>query len=208
MRMKCEPGESYVIVSQFLARRLTNLLHFASWDFSVSTNYNKVKDMDEAAAIEFISKELSVDVSEARRIYYDKFMEDPNLILDAAPPLQQIDIVCGYAPETNQVKCGQSMLFDLNSSRAVDNKAVEHPFLLNVPALNLSAKNTGVEGDTIFILYQERDRMKLAVAGRGFAESTFVRLYYLNGMGLEHFTMLGDYHEPYSKKPKLFRINW
>ncbi|PIN70598.1 hypothetical protein COV93_00780, partial [Candidatus Woesearchaeota archaeon CG11_big_fil_rev_8_21_14_0_20_43_8] len=201
----CDSPEGYVVISQYMARKLNSINEYSDWDFGKAMYQKAILGMDENSAITYLADQMNISIARANNIYYNEL--GGNQAIDDEPLLRQFTTYCGYDKDNDIIQCGKSIQIDVVNKAAIDASNKRWSYRMHIPSLNFTSSGD-VPGSDVIIIYEENGRLRFATAKPEIADSMFIRLYYFDAYNLNDFGHIGSYTYSNTKKPKVFKVIW
>jgi hypothetical protein len=202
------PGNGYFIVDPSMQPKISAISYLGNWDFSkvyMVQNFNK---KEKKQITDYLIK-LGRDNWRVQTLYQEAFLiSSKDLDNWISRP------VLFYSGAVRGQKKGDLVVFDNGfmynpNEQTIYTNARQIPqslFLVkqdNLVEVIYTNSNIGLSA----MVFKDQDKYKLVLLDRELAGSLFVRLYFLGGSGLDHFSTFIDAEEA-GEHIRVFRINW
>jgi len=187
----CDFPQTFVIVSQDMIYKSGVWAHFGAWDFDKAYQYNVVKNNNLNDGLDLLAKQYPENTN-LRGLYAElkQFNNDQaNSWISGWPSINKR--VDGCIDSNTTIKC--SMGLELNKENNTINffgnvipQSIS--YTLNNQFNKVSFDDANV--DFSVVLYEQNDKMYTIYVDPVLVDSLFVRTFYLNGTGLDHFKQI------------------
>jgi len=189
-----KPAKAYFIVDPSLQYKIHAISYLGNWDFDkvyMVQNFNKT---EKNQLTDYLVK-LGRNNLEIQRLYQEAFLISKNNLSNWISHRSQF-----YSGAVNGVKKGEEIFFDngmiYNPAEQViysNNRQMPQSLFVffkqdNLVEIIYPRSSLGFS----VLVFKKDDSYKAVLLNRDLANSLFVRLYFLNGMGLRHFNSFID----------------
>jgi dolichyl-diphosphooligosaccharide--protein glycosyltransferase len=216
----CEnPPENYFITSADMVNKAGVWGHFGSWDFERAAMYQSVKKIrDGPKAVDILMKEFNLSEEKADQYFYEIHNQEADQWVTGWP---------GYATNLNgcsklsnsSIQCshnlgGQSIAFNINltNMEAVipSSQGDVHPYSIVYPTeggISEKKYNDNAIPYSIAII-ESGDSYQSIMMAPQLATSMFTRLFFYDGIGLEHYEKFHDVTDVTGARIIVWKIDW
>ena len=200
----------YYITSQDMIGKAGVWAHFGSWDFEKASMYNKVYGRDYDTGINILTEQFNLSTDSADTIYYEIQSNEADKWISPWPSYRSGLASCSI--QNNVAICGNGAEINLETYETKLNIQGG----VGVPYSVVYANKDGLE-EIVFEESQVPISVALIPNGNGFdsilmdkelGRSTFTRLFFFDGHGSQHFTILSDKTTINNEKIKVWRVNF
>jgi dolichyl-diphosphooligosaccharide--protein glycosyltransferase len=224
----CEPPEAYFIASQDMINKAGVWSHFGSWDFEKAAIVHDVKraGMNVNDGVKYMQQKFNYTEEKARNTYYELQTLTTNAAENqwVAPWLGYQSGAIDCRVEENRIVCpqninaqGRNVLIHIIIDLA-DMRNVTIPETSNMkPNSLIYATQTGIKeevfenrttGFSVILVPQGRNSYYSVLAGPEIASSMFTRMFFFEGHGLRHFTLLTHQRSITQQNIYVYKIDW
>ncbi|MDO8642816.1 MAG: STT3 domain-containing protein [Candidatus Woesearchaeota archaeon] len=215
----CTPPESIFITSEDMRGKGGVWSHFGSWDFERAKIWLEIKNKNRDDAIEYLQKEFNYPPDQGEKIYNDiqqiPNQREANTWITGWPNYMNIGTCEDDEKDTTSMRCTASV----NSNRVV--------LRINKDTKDVFAENSATKQHPNVIVWQDatgfherrydKNTLEIGVAlignnilimDKDLAASMFTRLFFFQGGGLKHFTLLADEQSTTTGKIFAWKVAW
>jgi len=218
----CEPPENYYITSEDMVGKSGVWAHFGSWDFEKAYIYNKLRKVNNREeAVEIIQNKFNHSQEKAEEYYYD---------VQAITSSRQADSWISPWPsyagegrcteeEEDLIVCNNGIKLDLDSNEAwIDSsegkiylKKIAIPEYDNILVKEFDGQilttNNNVELGAVFVPLKN-ENYKIILMDYRLVESTFTKLFYLQGHGSKYFDLFSERKQITGGQIYVWKVDW
>jgi dolichyl-phosphooligosaccharide-protein glycotransferase len=223
----CEPPENYFITSGDMVGKSGVWAHFGSWDFDRALIYNTLKKKNYKGNAELSSKFISERFGYDEKASQDLFYEVES-ITTSDQANNWIAPWPGYAGtagcsnlDNNTLECqiaGIPLIVNLttNEAYAVSNQGRLYPKKVSFPVkegIFLREYNESIitlqNGRELgFALVKTGNNYQIVASDSDLTASMFTRMFYQQGVGLEHFKQFSDENSIFGGRILVWKVDW
>ncbi len=217
----CEAPENYYITSEDMVGKSGVWAHFGSWDFKRAYIYNKLRKVkNREEAVEIIQNKFNYSEEKAEEYYYD---------VQAITSTRQADSWIAPWPsyagegrcvkEENLVVCNNGMKLDIENNEAwIDSSGGKiYPKKIAIPEDEdiivkefdgqILTTNNNVELGAVFVPL-ENGNYRIILMDYRLVESTFTKLFYLQGHGSKYFDLFSERKQITGGQIYVWKVDW
>ena len=207
----CDAPDNYYITSEDMVGKAGVWAHFGSWDFHRATMYNKVHQMIYDEGIDYLMKEFNLDEDEADKIYYEIQSEEPNKWISGWPGY--MSGLAGCSEDGDILICDRAGLLinltDYSALIATQDGKIKPEKLGYIDENNeFAIKEFDSKANIGALLTKSDGSYKAILMDPDLVGSMFTRLFYLEGLGLEHFDLFYDDKQVTGGEIFVWKVDW
>jgi hypothetical protein len=214
----CEPIDQYYVASNDMIGKAGVWGHFGSWNFTRATMFNMVKKATPQEGMKVLTQEFNLSQKDADKIYSQIMASDgdqfvtawPSYATDSAASCQKINVT---------ISCQNGFIFNLSSGDAkimirdqnTGKAMVKKPFSVAFMGLDDQFKVKTYTGDVASIsvaVFSQNGAINSIMMDPMLAGSMFTRLYFFQGLGLEHFKLMSYKKDILGQDSYLYKVIW
>ncbi len=209
----CNPPEDYFITSEDMIGKAGVWGHFGSWDFNKADIWSNARNLPKDEAIKRIEKRLNLNEDEAKKIYVQL-----KSIANEGDANQWIAPWPGYGGQQSCSKQGNSSklicggyLVDLDTKdvQISTSEGIKRPYsIVYVENNSFQEKKINGQIDQTIMLINKNGSYNIVQASTSTATSIFTRLFFYDGIGLEHFKKFTEEHALTGDKIVVWKVAW
>lgn len=213
----CDPPENYFIASDDMIGKSGVWSHFGLWNFERAKLWIVLRNQDQETAVQAMMREWNYTKEQAEQAYYDvQSIADEgaaNAWISPWPGILGGAADCSVQ-EKSVVVCGNGLQHNLGDGQTVvrvQGGAARPPMLVRLgkdgkyTELRFNDSNVGVGA----LLYQTGpESWRSVIASPELLQSTFMKLYFLEGHGLKHFKEFNRQRHITGGEVITYKIDW
>lgn len=211
----CEPPEAFVIASSDMIGKAGVWAHFGLWDFERAEVWSKWRKMGRDEAVPRMAERFEISEERAGELYNEAnrlSSEDAANAWISPWPGYAVTSPIGCSQSAGAMRCGSIEINQTTNEGMVHGDAgVAFAGKTVVYGRNGGkAVNENEEGDAnIAIVVWPSSGGYQAIAGSAhLADSMFTRLYFMNGLGLEHFEPVTSQNQLIGGMIHTWKVDW
>jgi len=212
----CDPPENYHIASDDMIGKSGVWSHFGLWNFERAKLWIELREQDEETAVQYMVKEWDYTQQQAEQAYLDvqslSSEEAANSWISPWLGILGGSSDCGV--DNGIVSCGNGVQHNLSNGDTVVSaqQGTGRPPFLVIPTEDGGFKETKYNESNIgvaVLLYQTGPtNYRSVLASPELIKGMFVRMYFIDGHGLKHFTMLNRQQHLTGGEVIVYKVNW
>jgi len=219
----CQPPENYFITSEDMVGKSGVWAHFGSWDFNRGLIYNTLKKKEYANDLDksviFLKERFDMPDSEAENFYYEvQSITNSDQANRWIAPWPGYAGSVGCSRDENIVTCGNGFQVNLetNEAEAQSPNGLFHPKKISIPTnegiivteYNESVYNLQNGRGLGLTLVKRGDGFEMLQMDSDLTAAMFTRLFYQEGIGLQHFKKFSDEQTIFGGRIIVWKIDW
>ncbi|MBU1704667.1 MAG: FKBP-type peptidyl-prolyl cis-trans isomerase, partial [Nanoarchaeota archaeon] len=198
----------YYITSQDMIGKSGVWAHFGSWDFKKASMYNQVNDEDYAEGTTILKEKFNLSEDSADTIYYEIQNTAADKWVSGWPSYRSGLASCSV--QGNTAKCSDGVEVDLETYDVKFTGQSGTPYSI-VYATKEGIVEKKFENPAIPItvaLVPNGDSYKSIFMDPELSQSIFTKLFFFNGHGTTHFSLLSDKTTINGEKVQVWKVNF
>ena len=206
----CDPPEDYFVTSEDMVLKSRVWAHFGLWDFKKAAMYMSVKDLEQDAGMKILMEKFGLDESTADQYFYDIRTTPANDWISPWPSYLPRSSPCAMDKENATLYCADSLKVNLTDYSAMFTTNVNRKLknLMYVKGNEVKEKNVDASGDITVAIVRNGAGYESVLMDPALADSMFTRLFYFNGIGLEHFKLFDHQTSIFGTDIYVWRVDW
>lgn len=214
----CDPPENYFIASEDMVSKSQVWSHFGLWDFKRAEVWLKWRLVDSETAIPEMMSRFNWSKETAAQVYQEAVdianSDNAENLANQwiSPWLSYINSPQTCARSNNLINCG-SISINLTAKTAQAPVPGGMAFAGELAMYNKKGdvsrtKLSGGNEQLVVVIWpQGSDTLGMAQF-KDLSESMFTRLFFMNGIGLEHFKPFAEDRQLFSGKVSVWKVDW
>jgi len=202
--------KQYYITSEDMIGKAAVWGHFGSWDFHKAKMWRTVRGKTYDEGTKILEEEFNLTAEKADQLFYE--IQDTKADRWIAPwPGYRSDIQ-GCRESGEILECNNGAIINLTTMEAHFNTAegIRKPTSLVYPTL-VDIEEKMYRENTVavsVILMKDGNSYTSILSDPALAKSMFTRLFFYNGLGLEHYTLLSDRTTINNQRIQVWVVDW
>ena len=211
----CDPPENFLITSQDMTGKAGVWGHFGLWDFARAEVWQKWRLLPESEAVPQMMERFNWTKESAEELYRAANALDSEDAANAwISPWPGILVEpAGCTRDSTKISCGtvtieiatKKVEVRVSQGTALAGELVTFDKVGNFTRENL---NGSTSQNLAVVLYPNGEGISALVATRELATSLYVRLFYMNGLGLRHFDKFAEDNQLFGGKIIAWNVSW
>jgi len=212
----CSPPEDFFITSGDMVGKAGVWAHFGMWDFERAEVWQKWRLMDESEAVPQMAKRFNWSEEAAKQIYDAANAlpseDSANAWISAWPGyLAGESISCSLTGDV--AKCGSMITVNLSSKRTEVRVSQGTALAGRIVVYDKKGAKTvynATDGSSSLtvVMWPVADGIKAIAANTPLADSMFTRLFYMHGLGLQHFKPFTQEQQLFGGAIYVWKVDW
>jgi len=200
--------DQYYITSEDMIGKAGVWGHFGSWDFKRAKMYQSVNKLNSFKGVELLVKEFNLSEEKADQIYYEIQNNKADQWVSGWPGYLSGESSC--SEDEGILKCGNGVEIDLNTMKAYANTQNGKVLLKSISYIGQSGEFKLKEFEKTTVPYSVAllPNGNSILMDQKLVGSMFTRLFFFEGHGLEHFSLLSDKDQVTGGKIQVWKVGW
>ena len=184
--------DQYFIASEDMIGKSGVWGHFGIWDFDRANLFNKIRSVSMNEGVGILTNEYNYSESDAKNIYVEIQNTNGDRWISSWPSFISGINRCSQINETTMA-CESGLIFNIKTEEAFLNTAegLVHPKKISyIYKGEFKVKNYEDGVDVGVALFPSGDKMANILMQPELTASMFTRMYFFNGLGLEHYKQI------------------
>jgi len=207
----CEPIDQYYIASGDMVSKAGVWSHFGGWDFTRGVMFNRVKKKNQQEGVKILMEQFNLTQAEADKTYFDIKSKGGDEFVTGWPSYAG-NTKSQCAMQNQTIVCQNGLVYNHATGEATiqTREGLQTPVSISF-TIEGEFRTLEFDNSTIglsAIIYPERDSLFSIIMDPVHVNSMFTRLFFFNGVGLEHFELISYERDIIGQEIYLYKVNW
>ncbi|MFH1642898.1 MAG: STT3 domain-containing protein [Nanoarchaeota archaeon] len=202
--------KQYYITSEDMIGKAGVWAHFGSWNFQKARIWQTIRGKSYDEGIKILTNEFNLSIDSADRYYYEIQGTKADQWISPWPGYRSG--INGCSKSGDILQCGTGAIINLSSmdAKLPTQEGIKNPrsFVYNTDYDIIEKKYDDNTVPISVVLIKDGDSYKTLLSDPELAASMFTRLFFFNGIGSKHYTILSDRTTVTGQRVIVWSVDW